>query len=424
MISTGDSIANPRHRRDGDVSADVGGFRRSARDRRGHAGARRLRRRRARTSEPDRDVPDPRRHGGVPPRSRTAVRSDRRDRRRGARYRPRVLERRAKAERGSCARYDPRWGSSACWRRCSRSPGTARPTAAALPHPLRLAAIADHHHRDDLQLPVVPILVQRLGGEGRRNRGMGTGRVRPDLRRLTAVPVPAPCQHRRDAAHHLPREDSLMTNQECAKHDHPAWPARRRHGRPGRNHRRRARAPVAADLLAPATQEATFQPVSLGPIVRSRRRPASRRPLPRTSMTPPSRSRAALPTSTTPAARPRLARPPRDVRRLLEPLHPRRMSRRGLRDRLRLPLPREPVRPRGDRIAGPALRPLDRFQWEIRKDDELWITQRWSVLLNGDKRALLTRSRHRASRSRASSPPPTRSTRPSPTRHGPVPSSR
>ena len=29
------------------------------------------------------------------------------------------------------ARYDPRWGSSACWRRCSRSPGTARPTAGA-----------------------------------------------------------------------------------------------------------------------------------------------------------------------------------------------------------------------------------------------------------------------------------------------------
>jgi quercetin dioxygenase-like cupin family protein len=30
-----------------------------------------------------------------------------------------------------------------------------------LPHPLRMAAIADHH-RDDLQLPIVPIPVQRL----------------------------------------------------------------------------------------------------------------------------------------------------------------------------------------------------------------------------------------------------------------------
>ena len=37
----------------------------------------------------------------------------------------------AKAGPGSCARYDPRWGSSACWRRCSRLPGTARPTAGA-----------------------------------------------------------------------------------------------------------------------------------------------------------------------------------------------------------------------------------------------------------------------------------------------------
>jgi Rieske Fe-S protein len=38
---------------------------------------------------------------------------------------------------------------------------------------------------------------------------------------------------------------------------------------------------------------------------------------------------------------------------------------------------------RGARIAGPAIRPLDRFQWEIR-NDQLWITNRWSVLLDGD----------------------------------------
>jgi Rieske Fe-S protein len=37
---------------------------------------------------------------------------------------------------------------------------------------------------------------------------------------------------------------------------------------------------------------------------------------------------------------------------------------------------------RGARIAGPAVRPLDRFQWEIR-GDELWITERWSVLIDG-----------------------------------------
>ena len=36
----------------------------------------------------------------------------------------------------------------------------------------------------------------------------------------------------------------------------------------------------------------------------------------------------------------------------------------------------------GRRTAGPPIRPLDRFQWELRtgpSGDELWITQRWSV---------------------------------------------
>jgi Rieske Fe-S protein len=33
----------------------------------------------------------------------------------------------------------------------------------------------------------------------------------------------------------------------------------------------------------------------------------------------------------------------------------------------------------GQRIAGPPIRPLDRFQWEIRNQSELWLTQRWSV---------------------------------------------
>lgn len=37
----------------------------------------------------------------------------------------------------------------------------------------------------------------------------------------------------------------------------------------------------------------------------------------------------------------------------------------------------------GSRISGPAVRPLDRFQWEIRSDGDLWITQRWSVLVDG-----------------------------------------
>ena len=39
----------------------------------------------------------------------------------------------------------------------------------------------------------------------------------------------------------------------------------------------------------------------------------------------------------------------------------------------------------GARISGPAVRPLDRFQWEIRTDGDLWITKRLSVLIDGGK---------------------------------------
>jgi hypothetical protein len=31
------------------------------------------------------------------------------------------------------------------------------------------------------------------------------------------------------------------------------------------------------------------------------------------------------------------------------------------------------------------VRPLDRFQWEIRLDQNLWITDRWSVLIDDGK---------------------------------------
>jgi len=37
----------------------------------------------------------------------------------------------------------------------------------------------------------------------------------------------------------------------------------------------------------------------------------------------------------------------------------------------------------GARTAGPPIRSLDRFQWEIRKNSELWITQRWSTDIYG-----------------------------------------
>ncbi|MGN6378796.1 MAG: ubiquinol-cytochrome c reductase iron-sulfur subunit [Gaiellales bacterium] len=39
----------------------------------------------------------------------------------------------------------------------------------------------------------------------------------------------------------------------------------------------------------------------------------------------------------------------------------------------------------GARTAGPAVRPLDRFQWEVRADGDLWLTQRWSVLIDDSR---------------------------------------
>ena len=42
----------------------------------------------------------------------------------------------------------------------------------------------------------------------------------------------------------------------------------------------------------------------------------------------------------------------------------------------------------GRRIAGPPIRPLDRFQWELRPGERgpaLWITQRWSVEIEDSK---------------------------------------
>jgi Rieske Fe-S protein len=36
----------------------------------------------------------------------------------------------------------------------------------------------------------------------------------------------------------------------------------------------------------------------------------------------------------------------------------------------------------GNRTVGPAVRPLDRFQWEVRADGDLWITALWSVLVD------------------------------------------
>ena len=39
----------------------------------------------------------------------------------------------------------------------------------------------------------------------------------------------------------------------------------------------------------------------------------------------------------------------------------------------------------GARTAGPPIRSLDRFQWEIKNGDELWVTERWSTDIYGNE---------------------------------------
>ncbi len=146
-------------------------------------------------------------------------------------------------------------------------------------------------------------------------------------------------------------------------------------------------APVAGALLAPATQEATFRPVSLGPIGAF---------MPETGFAPTAApyvddpnqplvsSGLAYVHHTGGADRDWLS--PRAMfvvfsNRCTHVGCPAAVTTAGFA----CPCHGSQFDARGDRIAGPAIRPLDRFQWEIRKGDELWITQRWSVLIDGDR---------------------------------------
>ena len=98
-----------------------------------------------------------------------------------------------------------------------------------VPHPLRLAAIADHH-REDVQLPVLPVPLQRVAAKLGATAAWALAEFGPTY---DGRPVDQPSERRRsvratapagssDPAHHPPTEDSLMTNQATQKHDHPA----------------------------------------------------------------------------------------------------------------------------------------------------------------------------------------------------------
>ena len=254
-----------------------------------------------------------------------------------------------------------------------------------LPHPLRLAAIADHH-RDDLRSPSSPS----------RSSDWRRGSARPPAWALAefgpTYDGSQPCagdgghQTCPDPTHHLPTEDSLMTNQDQRN-------TTTRRGMLGVATVGLGAAiggvlatPVAAYLLAPATQEATFHPVSLGP-VRSFTSETGFAPTAAPYVDDPAQplsSGLAYVHYTGGSDRDWLAPHAMFVvfsNRCTHVGCPAQASAIGFA----CPCHGSQFDQRGARIAGPALRPLDRFQWEIRKDDQLWITQRWSVLLNGDK---------------------------------------
>jgi Rieske Fe-S protein len=146
-------------------------------------------------------------------------------------------------------------------------------------------------------------------------------------------------------------------------------------------------APVAAYMLAPATQQTTFRPVSLGP-VSAFMSEAGFAPTAAPYVDDPAQplvsSGLAYVHHTGGTDRNWLA--PRAMfvvfsNRCTHVGCPAQSTPTGFS----CPCHGSQFDQRGARTAGPAVRPLDRFQWEIRNDEQLWIAQRWSVLLKGDR---------------------------------------
>ena len=150
--------------------------------------------------------------------------------------------------------------------------------------------------------------------------------------------------------------------------------------------------PTTAYILAPVTKEATFEPVFLGKVggfpadARASSRP--RRPTSRTRRTRP-RARASR-SSTTPARRTPIGSRPDAMfvvfsNRCMHLGCPV-AGAQGVG--FACPCHGGQYDKEGRRTAGPPIRSLDRFQWEIKNRDELWITQRWCVDFNGDGKIL------------------------------------
>ena len=146
--------------------------------------------------------------------------------------------------------------------------------------------------------------------------------------------------------------------------------------------------PATAYILAPVTKEVSFDPVLLGEIDQLRpRRRASIPPPPPTSRTPSSPRPARGLAYVHFTGKTGTAWNAQDAMFIV-------FSNRCMH--LGCPIAAVPsvgfqcpchggaYNTTGARTAGPPIRPLDRFQWEIRKDTELWITQRWSTDFNSD----------------------------------------
>ena len=149
-----------------------------------------------------------------------------------------------------------------------------------------------------------------------------------------------------------------------------------------------AAAPAAAYLLAPTTQEATFRPAPLGPVSQftaSTAFPPTAAPYVEDPAQPITSAGLAYVMHTGHSGRDWLARDAMFViwsNRCMHVGCPVAATSVGFS----CPCHGGQYNTSGKRIAGPPIRPLDRFQWEIRPGsggDVLWVTQRWSVEIEG-----------------------------------------
>ncbi len=147
-------------------------------------------------------------------------------------------------------------------------------------------------------------------------------------------------------------------------------------------------APAAGYLLAPATQEAKFRPVQLGAVADFPHEPGGFKPTAKPFVGNPAQ----------PATSVELAYVHNTGGASTDWLDPRAMFVIWSNHCTHVGCPVQTTNAGfscpchgsqfdrlGQRTAGPAVRALDRFQWEIRNGSEVWLTHRWSVAIAGER---------------------------------------